>query len=148
MNKKFLASLITLFLLISLTCLSFAVEVNSTNAELADQEGSDAVNTVRNVVGGAENAVEDAAKDISNSSRNATEDMENGANEMTEKMTENNGGNYMAVRTSTNDNGETTLMGMTATTWTWIIMAIAAIVIIALVWYYASQARNNYESDD
>ena len=47
--------------------------------------------------------------------------------------------NYTATRTS----ADNTFMGMNSTAWTWLILGIAAIAIIALVWYYSSQLNNN-----
>ena len=126
----------------------------------------DAADGVRNVVGGAENAIEDAAKGVSDTSKDATGDMENGANKDKNDMTNNEGNNgattdanrtsttgmnngYTATRTAT-DTGATTFMGMTATAWTWLILGIAGIVIVALVWYYGMQANstNNYDDRD
>ena len=73
--------------------------------------------------------------------------MENKASNMTgsdnSKMSTNK--NYTATRTSTGTEANT-FMGMTATSWTWLIMGIAAIAIVALVWYYSSQMRSsNYD---
>ncbi len=120
---------------------------------------------VRNVVGDAENAVEGVARDISNASKNATGNMENTANNIgnnikdsfdgnTAKDTNNDSRtmtgtttNYDATRTSAN--GEATFMGMNATAWTWLILGIAAIAIIALVWYYSMQFNSsNYDHKD
>jgi hypothetical protein len=54
----------------------------------------------------------------------------------------NSTGNYTATRTSTDGS----YMGMSSSTWTWIIMGIAAIAIIALVWYYSMQlTEKNYD---
>ena len=110
----------------------------------------DAANGVRNAVGGAENTVENAAKDISNGSKNMTQGMENGATTVTnsgrntaQDMT-NNG--YTATRTATTNNA--TFMGMNATTWTWFVMGIAAIAIVALVWYYGMQVRSSHYKDN
>lgn len=113
----------------------------------------DAADGVRNVVGGAENAIEGAAKDISNASKEATGDMEKGANNVGNAVMNNNNtrmnatnNNYTATRTATTDN---TFMGMNATAWTWLIMGIAAIAIVALVWYYSMQFRSsNYDGKD
>lgn len=115
----------------------------------------DVANDVRNVVGGAENAVEDAAKDISNTSKDITGGIENGANNMANDIMNNNNdntktsmknNNYTATRTSTTGN---TLMGMNATAWTWLIIGIATIAIVALVWYYSMQIRSSeYNSKD
>ena len=110
----------------------------------------DAANGVRNVVGNAENTVENAAKDISNTSKNATGNLEKGANNVgTTATNKTNDGvrnnNYTATRTATG----TTFMGMNGTSWTWLIIGIAAIAIIALVWYYSMQVRSsNYDDRD
>ena len=105
-------------------------------------------NGVRNVVGGAENAVENAAKDISGASKNATGAVENTTNHTNNNShvttTTNNAG-YNATRTATTG---ATFMGMNSTAWTWLILGIAAIAIIALVWYYSTQLNNsNYNND-
>ena len=117
----------------------------------------EAADGVRNVVGDAENAVEDAARNISNASKEATNSMEQGANNvgnaiMNHNTTNNNmrvnttNDNYTATRTATTDN---TFMGMNATAWTWLIIGIAAIAIVALVWYYSMQVRSsNYDGRD
>lgn len=128
----------------------------------ANDELQKAANSVRDAVGGAENAVEDAAKGVSNASKDATKSMEDGAgnagnaikdgadnlgnavkdsadkagNTVKNAMTGN--ANYTATRTSS----ENTFMGMNSTAWTWLILGIAAIAIIALVWYYSMQLNN------
>ena len=117
----------------------------------------DAADGVRNIVGGAENAVEDAARNISNASKDATGKIEEGANNVgnavmnnvdnnTHARTDVANNNYTATRTSTTDN---TFMGMNATAWTWLIIGVAAIAIVALVWYYSMQVRSsNYDGKD
>lgn len=165
MYRKLLVSLGILLTLI----FSFSVCFANNNI------GQDAIDGVRNFVGGAKNAMEDAARGVSNTSRDVTGDLENGANNVgntmmnngdnnhTTKDTNNNTGtdantnnnnttttgNYMATRTATDINDDTTLMGMNATTWTWLIIGIAAIAIVALVWYYSMQLRStNYDNRD
>lgn len=134
---------------------------------LANDGLQNAADGVRNIVGGAENAVEGAAKDISNASKNATGAMENGANNAGNTVrdgannvgnavkdgtnrvqnTMTNNGTYNATRTSTNAGN--TFMGMNATAWTWLIIGIAAIAIVALVWYYSMQLRSSdYDNRD
>lgn len=120
----------------------------------------DAGDNVRNVVGGVENTIEDAARGVSNTSRDFTGNMEEGANNIGNAMTDDNtntgismvdqgrDGAYTATRTSTDTTGNT-FMGMNATAWTWLIIGIAAIAIVALVWYYAMQMRSsNYDNRD
>lgn len=121
----------------------------------------DAANGVRNVVGGAENAIEDGARDIANTTKGATGAAENSmdnATGMTENANNNNNNNnsemngndrtnsntYIATRTSTTDSR---FMGMNATAWTWLILGIAGIAIVALVWYYGSQMRTNHDDE-
>lgn len=144
-------------LLISI-CLSIATILCFTVCLANDATNmvQDAANGVRNVVGGAENAVENAAGGLSNTAKNVTEGMENGANNITNDMrnttnnmtstTNTNNNGYTATRTST-DTGAATFMGMNATTWTWLIMGIAAIAIVALVWYYATSLRSSRYDD-
>lgn len=94
-------------------------------------------NDVRNVVGGAENTVENAAKDVSNVSKDATGSVENGMKTGT--------GNYNTSRVST---GNSNMSGMSTNTWTWLILGIAAIAIIAAVWYYSMQFTNGHNNHD
>lgn len=123
----------------------------------------DAADGVRNIVGGAENAIEGAAKDISNASKDATGDMENKANQLgndvknsandvangvanaTTNMVGRTNNDYTATRTSAETGA--TFMGMNATAWTWLIIGIAAIAIIALVWYYSMQLNSSNDRD-
>ena len=111
----------------------------------------DAGNNVRNAVGGVENTIEDAARDFSNTSKNVTENIENGTNNVGNALTHQNTSNtnaYTATRTNTGTTGNT-FMGMNSTAWTWLIIGIAAIAIVALVWYYAMQLRSsNYDNRD
>jgi hypothetical protein len=106
---------------------------------------------IRNVVGGAENAVEGAAKGTVNAVENAGQKagaatrntMNNAGNAVagTTRTGTNNDG-YTATRTATND---ATFAGMNSTAWTWLVMGISAIAIIALVWYYASEREHTSE---
>lgn len=143
MNKKFLISIAIILSVIFSFTICFAND---------DGNGlKDAADGVRNVVGGAENAIEDAAKNVSNASKDATNGIENGANNATNDIndgaktttntvTGSTNNAYTATRTAATDN---TFMGMNSTAWTWLIIGIAAIAIIALVWYYSMQLNNN-----
>lgn len=167
MYKKLFFSFIILVAMIFSFSICFAANEN-------DGMLKNAADGVRNVVGDAENAVENAAKDVSNTSKDVTRDMENDANNAGNNMrndttnnnntsgnTNNNSNNttastngmnngYSATRTATGTD-ENTFMGMNATAWTWLILGIAAIAIVALVWYYGSQvnsSNNNYDDRD
>lgn len=114
----------------------------------ANNDGSmlqDAANGVRDAVGGAENAIEDGAKDIANTTKGVTGSAENAMENkdnsgMTQNNNRTNNSNYTATRTATTNQ---TFMGMSSTAWTWFIIGIAGIAIVALVWYYGSQIRTS-----
>ena len=143
MNKKIFVSLVVAVFAIFSFSICFA---NDGNTVL-----NTATNDIRNFVGGVENTVENAALDISNTSKDVTGSTENKMSKSEDKM--NNGifssagatNNYSARRTST----ENTVMGMSSNAWTWIILGVAAIAIIAVVWYYSMQfTNNNHHNDD
>ena len=146
MKKKFFI-IATLLVIFSFFIVPYAFAAN--------KNMDNAVNNVRNFVGGAENVVKDAGKDVANgikSGLNAIDDgakdvgndVKNGMNDM--GRTTNN---YTATRTATTtDNG---LLGnVSNTVWSWLIIAIVAIVIVALVLFYANQNKNTttYHNDD
>ena len=140
-NKFFIVA--TLLAILSLFAVSYTFA--TTNA----------VNDVRNVVGGAENVIEDAGKGIVNGVKDGMNTVKNGAKDVGNDV--KNGmndmgrttNNYNATRTATTtDNG---LLGnVSNTVWSWLIIAIVGIVIIALVLFYANQNKNTttYHNDD
>ena len=138
MSRKILYTL-TLFLLFAFT-FTFCLATDQNPVQ-------EATNSVKNVVGGAENSIENGVKDIGNMTKEGTNSIEKGMNNAGNELKsstskiENNQNSYVATRTSTD--GTATFMGMNATTWTWLIIGIAAIAIVALVWYYSSQITNN-----
>ncbi len=121
MKRKTLIILSILFALLLISTLSFASDdvkngVHSATDTVIDG-ASNLANDARKGVGAIENTIEDGAKDIGNAVFNDNTD-------------------YTATRTATTG---TTTNGMNSTLWTWVILAVAAVVIIGLVWYYASQ---------
>lgn len=145
MKKK---SLLIVGLLIAVI-LMFATTFSFATDDHGAMNGvNDAVNGVRNTIGGAENAVEGAVKDVTDTTKNATDNTTNmGINRNDTQST-----NYTANRTATT--GTTTnagtFLGMSSTMWTWLILAIAIVAIIALVWYYSNQLTRtrNYDDND
>lgn len=150
MKKKIYISILTIIAVIFIS-FSYTFAANDMSA----------VDGIRNVVGGAENVVEDAGKGIVNGVRNITSNGENAMDNVTRDAgntmqnvgngiagaltTDNNG--YDATRTTTRtavDASEGTFFGMNSTVWTWLIMAIVGIAIVALVWMYAKQNNNSY----
>ena len=132
-NKFFIVA--TLLAILSLFAVSYTFA--TTNA----------VNDVRNVVGGAENVIEDAGKGIVNGVKDGMNTVKNGAKDVGNDV--KNGmndmgrttNNYTATRTATTtDNG---LLGnVSNTVWSWLI--------IAIVLFYANQNKNTttYHNDD
>ncbi len=138
MNKKSLILVSVFFVVLFL--LSGFVYANN---EIQDGTSSivngvvNGINTlgsdVRNGVGAAENGIEDALK-IDDMGNNTTDNnMSNEANN-TNAITDTD---YSATRTATGLTGGTANDNYTL--WIWLIVAIAAIVIIGLVWYYGAQ---------
>ena len=101
----------------------------------------DAADNVRNAVGGVENTVENVANNVGNNMKNNNHN--NQQNTSTNNLKPND---YNATRTSTGTTSNT-FMGMNATAWTWLIIGIVAIAIVALVWYYAMQTLSSDYND-
>ena len=102
-------------------------------------------NNIKNTVGSGVNTVVDGVGNLAEDARNGVGHIENGI-ENTFNMDNgdnrnDNAGNYNATRTAITDSGNNGgMLGIDTTTmWIWVILAIAAIVIVGLVWYYGSQ---------
>lgn len=149
MIKKLLVFMIALILVLSMSTVFAANELKDS----MDKSGR----TIKNVVNGAgevvkdgATAITDGAKDLGNTigtgARDVGSAVSGGINNISGDLTrtDNMGDNdrYTAVRTA-NDG---TIMGMSANTWTWFVLAIAALAIVALVWYYAMQNKNEYDN--
>lgn len=120
-------------IILSLCCsVCFAAENNS-NVNLGE-EITDSINktgdSVRNVTNDVMNGVNGNARNNNNNYNNGNYNRNNN--------TDNNvfTDGYNAVRTSVDD---VATGNMSTTTWIWIILAVAAIIIVAMVWYYAVQ---------
>ena len=132
---------VALFVILSLLFSCSYVMANNDNNNLVDG----VKNTVNNAsdmagdaVNGAAGAIKDGANNVKDAAKNAGNDVNNSMNNMGNQ--DNNG--YTATRTATEENaGNTTQNWMGRDIWTWIIVGIITIVIVALIWYYAS--RNN-----
>lgn len=144
---------ISIFAIIAITLFSFSYTFANNDMT--------AVDGIRNAVGGAENVVEDAGRGLVDGVRNITSNgenamgnashdvgntMQNAGNGIAGSLSNDNN-NYNATRTTTRSavsEAEGTFLGMNSTMWTWLIMAIVGIAIVALVWMYAKQNNNSY----
>lgn len=93
-------------------------------------------NAADDVLDGGRRVIRDGADAVSNSMDNMINDNGNNNNYNRDY---NNG--YNTVRTSEETN-LTNNSTMSTTTWMWIIFALAAIVIVAAIWYYAMQGND------
>ncbi len=129
----FTFSLIVIALFFSFSCV-FAAEDNMNNVKnnMVDTVNN-AGNVVQDTASGAAGVVKNGINGISNATQQMTNDVNNAGNDMNS--------DYTATRTATENNMESATTGFN-NIWTWVIVGIIAIVIIALIWYYVSQ--NNH----
>ena len=150
MSKKIIFSIIVLVALVFSFTYVFAADMITDAANTIDDSmdktgdsienaGNAVMNTANDVVSGARNVVNDTAAGVGNAVQDIT-DNDNRATTTGNAVTGNTN-NYSATRTAT-DTNEGTLLGMNSTAWTWIILGLAAIAIVALVWYYSTQFTN------
>ena len=136
MNRKMFSIILILSLfLISFCSFSFAT--------------TEALNSTKNTVMNVGNAIGNGVKGVANGAANLGKDAMNttqaAGNSIVGATGMNNGGmDYTATRTSATDN----VMGLSSTAWTWLILGIVGIVIVALVWYYGAQYEHkNYNHE-
>ncbi len=140
----------------------FAFAFTFSTVFAANNIGESAVEGIRNVVGGAENVVENVAGDVANGVKSGTGAMENTAENITGSVTNHNDGktssndnmkqstdNYTATRTSA-ENNSALFGGMNYSTLVWLIVVLAGIGIVTLVWSYVKNNRyiTNHDDDD
>lgn len=151
MKKYFISLAIFSLIIFSFFSISFANNLTNDAKNTAGNIGNALANTSNDAKGAikkAEDTVENGAKNIKNAISNTagtvTNGTENTVADMSGRLTNND--TYTATRTSATNSG---FLGMSSTSWTWLILAIVGIAIIALVWYYGSQYEHaNYDDMD
>ena len=154
MTKKFLVSILIAVILSVVFSVCFANEDNgSNNINLGNEitrSFDKTEDSAKNLVNGtmeAEQKMENGAKDmgqrIENGARDMGQKIENGVRDVSGAVTENRN-NYSTTRTTTSAsiNADNTIAGMTTNTWMWIIFAVAGIIILSAIWYYAVQNKD------
>lgn len=159
MLKKSLIFTLTTIIL-SLCCtISFAAEegnkinlgneimksIDKTGDSMQNVISGNVVKDAGNIVNNEMNMITDGTRNMGNTMNgtvnNEDENNDNNRNDNRVVVGENNG-NYNTTRTATTaetvNNGINT---MTATTWMWIILIVAAVTIMMAVWYYATQGN-------
>lgn len=138
------------FTLIAITTI-FSVLIFGISSFAANNIASDAMQGMRNVVGGAENAVGGAISGVTNGIRNGVNGVENATKNTGNKIAGTTNDGYNAARTATTravTNTSGRFLGMSATAWGWFIMAIVGIITVALVWYYGKEHESNYNHNN
>ena len=141
MNKKIFISLLLISLLLLTVC-SYSYAATNVGNDLKNVR-----NAAGSALSGAAGAVVDGARDLTNGASNMMNNMTN-ANGDTESDATNTMGttnsDYTATRTATGNNN---MLGMSDTTWTWLILGIVGAAIIGLVWFYSSQYEHRSYND-
>lgn len=136
MKKKSLLILSILFAILCMCTISFGTNELKNGIHNVTDSVVDGVENlgqdVRNGVGAVENTIEDGVRNMG--------DAMDADNNTTATITGND--NYTATRTTATDATNTNTMN--SSLWTWIILAVAGIVIVGLVWYYATQNVNEH----
>ena len=147
MSKKIFTVVFTFLAL--LFCSTFVFANDSLGDELKDSWnktegtmqniGSAVSNTAQDIMGNTDNN-DDRSSDDNGTMGMSTDNANNNNNGGIMGMSADNNGGYTATRTSTTN--ATAGNGLNSIAWTWIIMAITAVVIVSLIWYYANQENN------
>lgn len=138
MKKKFF---VIFALLIAFSAISASCAFANTNM----------INTVENAAQNVTSVAGNMLNDGVNATKNVVNDFSNGAertgNDVVAGMTNANNNsteNYTATRTS----ADATWLGMDSNAWTWLIMGIVTVAIVALVWFYAKQRETSTHSNE
>ena len=140
MKKKFL--LISTLVIILFAITTSAVFANNM-VNTVENAAKDVTSTAGNMLTTGVDATKNTVNDISSGTQKAGNNIAAGITNMgNNNHSGNSGRNYTATRTNAN----ATWLGMDATMWTWLIMAILGVAIVAMVWFYAKQ--NNSEHSE
>lgn len=134
MTKKVLITILALIATLFFTSSVFANTAAENGARDVGTEMKDSFNKL-------ENGAENVGNNVKGAVTNAGETLTGHNNNNNNNNNHNTNTGYTTTRTSATNNG---LFGMnTSTMWTWIVLAIVGIAIVALVWYYGSQNITN-----
>ncbi len=94
-------------------------------------------NEVKNSIQKASGSIEDGAKNLGNTISNGIQNMDNFMTDGMQNSQATMDNSYTATRTTASDLTNTDAMN--SNLWTWGAIAVAGIVIVGLVWYYAAE---------
>lgn len=153
MTKKTLLSIFVLLTLLVLSSCVFAA--NNVGDELRDSWNR-TEQTLNNVGGAVSNTVSDITNNNNNNNNNTNSNNSgndagtdnnrstNGTAGVTTMMNTDGNDGYTATRTATTNTGN----GISNLAMTWIILAITAAIIVALIWYYGTQNNETRIKDN
>lgn len=102
----------------------------------------DGINAVEDGMREDGNTVKDGERNVGNSMQDNRDNRNNdNQNNTNGGVVGRNDGDYNATRTSVDQTLNGGINTMTATTWMWIILIVAAVTIMAAIWYYATQGN-------
>lgn len=119
-----------------------AIEDAANGTAGAIKDGANGLkNMTEDAANNAKKGMENAGENVDNAMENAGNDIQDGAENVGDSMRNAGNRTYEAARTATespttNNNNQG---WMNRDIWTWIIVGIITIVIVALIWYYASR---------
>ncbi len=141
MKRKTLFIVFALFTLLCISTSVFAtndVKNGVSNVTDAMIDGAARLgNDVEDGIGTAAGAIENGVSNLGNTMSNGMQDIGNAVYGGAEDLTMQNDNGYTAQRTTASDITNTNAMDTNM--WTWVIVAVAGIVIVGLVWYYAAE---------
>ena len=155
-KKVFLTIIFTLIFVLALTTMAFAESSSNSTTKLGNEVTTSMDKTERSMddlvdrsdLDEAGQEMTDGVRDMGNTVRDGINDVGRGIEDLGDeddsRTTDNRAvagttGNFSAGQVQTD--GENT-NGMSRTAWIWIIMVVVALIIIAAVWYYATQKQN------
>lgn len=156
MLKKILAIILIITVSLFISNYVFAEErsmmdnaKNAVNNVMHDAQNvvNDATDGMKNVTNNVENNVNNATNDIRNTIDNTTDNITTNENNQNDII--DNGavmgddyvnGSYSAARTTATDTNTN------PTSYLWIVLAIAALVVIGAIWYYATRVTNDNDN--
>ena len=155
-KKVFLTIIFTLIFVLALTTMAFAESSSNSTTKLGNEVTTSMDKTEKSMddlvdrsdLDEAGQEMTDGVRDMGNTVRDGINDVGRGIEDLGDeddsRTTDNRAvagttGNFSAGQFQTD--GENT-NGMSRTAWIWIIMVVVALIIIAAVWYYATQKQN------
>ena len=145
MKRKILFMVFIFLMLFSITIPSLATndvknEINKATDGFIDGAAK-LGNDIKQGTNDITKSIEDNMNNMENSINTKSQNAENTISQGMNSMANNLNGNYTTQRTAATTVTDTDIMNTNL--WTWVALAVAGIIIVGLVWYYASERDVN-----